>query len=110
MCLGEGHESERGSSRTSSSGRLCRRSATSRRTRREVRLHRQTPCGVADTVLCRIMEVTHSGFYEWEGRQASLRSVAKLTGLIRQSFEASGRTYGAAGYGAMCRPGAIAAA
>ena len=40
------------------------------------------------------MEVTHSGFYEWEGRQASLRSVAKLTGLIRQSFEASGRTYG----------------
>jgi putative transposase len=42
------------------------------------------------------MEVSHSGFYEWEGRQASQRSVAneKLTGLIRQSFEASDRTYG----------------
>ena len=47
-------------------------------------------------VLCSVLEVSPSGFYEWLGRQPSKRSVAneKLTGLIRQSFEASDRTYG----------------
>ena len=47
-------------------------------------------------VLCEVLEVSASGFYEWLGRQPSRRSVAntKLTGLIRQSFEASDRTYG----------------
>ena len=47
-------------------------------------------------VLCSVLEVSASGFYEWLGRQPSKRCVAndKLTGLIRQSFEASDRTYG----------------
>ena len=47
-------------------------------------------------VLCSVLDVSASGFYEWLGRQPSKRSVAndKLTGLIRQSFEASDRTYG----------------
>ena len=47
-------------------------------------------------VLCSVLEVSASGFYEWLGRQPSQRSVAndKLSGLIRQSFEASDRTYG----------------
>ena len=47
-------------------------------------------------VLCEVLEVSASGFYEWLGRQPSKRAVAndKLTGLIRQSFEASDRTYG----------------
>ena len=43
-----------------------------------------------------MLGVSASGFYEGLGRQPSNRSVAndKLTGLIRQSFEASDRTYG----------------
>lgn len=47
-------------------------------------------------VLCEVLEVSRSGFYEWFGRQPSLRTQAneKLSGLIRQSFEASDRTYG----------------
>ncbi len=47
-------------------------------------------------VLCPVLDVSASGFYEWLGRQPSKRSVAndKLTGLIRQSFEARDRTYG----------------
>lgn len=47
-------------------------------------------------VLCEVLEVSRSGFYEWFGRQPSRRAQAneKLTGLIRQSFEASDRTYG----------------
>jgi len=46
--------------------------------------------------LCSAVDVSSSGFYEWFGRQASKRTQAseKLTGLIRQSFEASDRTYG----------------
>ncbi len=47
-------------------------------------------------VLCKVLEVSASGYYEWFGRQPSKRLVAntKLTGPIRQSFEASDRTYG----------------
>lgn len=47
-------------------------------------------------VLCEVLEVSRSGFYEWFGRRPSARARAneKLTGLIRQSFEASDRTYG----------------
>src|SRR5690606_38715611 len=47
-------------------------------------------------VLCSVLEVSASGFYEWLGRRPSRRTVAndRLTGLIRQSFEASDRTYG----------------
>lgn len=47
-------------------------------------------------VLCSVLDVSASGFYEWLGRQPSKREVAndKLIGLIRQSFEASDRTYG----------------
>ena len=47
-------------------------------------------------VLCAVLEVSKSGFYEWLARPASQRARAndKLTGLIRQSFEASDRTYG----------------
>lgn len=47
-------------------------------------------------VMCRVLQVSPSGFYEWDGREPSQRSVdnEKLTGLIRQSFAASDRTYG----------------
>jgi putative transposase len=47
-------------------------------------------------VMCRVLQVSASGFYEWDGRARSQRSVdnEKLTGLIRQSFAASDRTYG----------------
>lgn len=47
-------------------------------------------------VLCEVLEVSRSGFYEWFGRQPGARTQAndKLTGMIRQSFEASDRTYG----------------
>lgn len=46
--------------------------------------------------MCRVLQVSASGFYEWDGRSPSQRSVDndKLTGLIRQSFAASDRTYG----------------
>jgi transposase InsO family protein len=42
------------------------------------------------------MAVCLSGFYEWLGRAASQRSQddARLTRLIRESFELSDRTYG----------------
>jgi putative transposase len=47
-------------------------------------------------VMCRVLEVSASGFYEWRGRAPSHRSERndKLTGLIRQSFAASDSTYG----------------
>ena len=47
-------------------------------------------------VMCRVLQVSPSGFYEWDGRNPSQRSAdnEKLTGLIRQSFAASDRTYG----------------
>lgn len=47
-------------------------------------------------VLCRVLEVSSSGFYEWQGRRPGPRAVAneRLGGLIRQSFEASDRGYG----------------
>ncbi len=44
----------------------------------------------------RVNEVSHSGFYEWFDRGASQRSqdYARLTRLIRESFERNDRTYG----------------
>ena len=46
--------------------------------------------------LCRLLKVSHSGFYTWVGRTPSHRALAneRLTGLIRQSFAQSDRTYG----------------
>ena len=46
--------------------------------------------------MCRMLEVSHGGFYEWRGRAPSRRSVenARLTGMIRTSFLESDRTYG----------------
>lgn len=46
--------------------------------------------------MCRVLQVSASGFYEWDGRKPSQRAVdnEKLTGLIRQSFAASDGTYG----------------
>jgi len=46
--------------------------------------------------MCRVMEVSPSGFYEWLGRTPSQRSQddSRLTRLIRESFELSDRTYG----------------
>lgn len=47
-------------------------------------------------VMCQMLDVSHSGFYEWFGRGPSARSQedARLTRSIRQSFELSDRTYG----------------
>ncbi|WP_382155538.1 IS3 family transposase [Hydrogenophaga sp. ANAO-22] len=46
--------------------------------------------------MCRVLAVSHSGFYEWMDRAPSQRSQddARLTRLIRESFELSDRTYG----------------
>lgn len=47
-------------------------------------------------MMCRLLEVSHGGFYGWCVRGASRRTVeqARLTGLIRQSFLQSDKTYG----------------
>lgn len=47
-------------------------------------------------MVCRVLGVSSSGFYEWHARVPSTRQVAneRLTGLIRQSFQASDGTYG----------------
>ncbi len=46
--------------------------------------------------MCRLLDVSSSGFYEWLGRAPSARSVANagLLALIRESFALSGQTYG----------------
>jgi len=46
--------------------------------------------------MCRMLEVSHGGFYDWSVRGPSRRSLeqARLTALIRQSFLESDRTYG----------------
>ena len=46
--------------------------------------------------MCRMLDVSASGFYEWLGRGPSARSLenARLTRCIRESFELSDRTYG----------------
>lgn len=48
------------------------------------------------SVLCQVLGVSRSGFYEWHARGPSIREQtnARLTGRIRESFEASDRTYG----------------
>jgi putative transposase len=47
--------------------------------------------------LCRLLGVSRSGYYAWVTRPMSQRARddARLLGLIRESYEASGRTYGA---------------
>lgn len=47
-------------------------------------------------VLCRLLGVSTSGFYEWQGRPQSARSLAnaRLLLRIRESFALSGQTYG----------------
>ncbi len=47
--------------------------------------------------MCRLLSVSRSGYYAWLERPPSQRSVedARLLGLIRESYEASGHTYGA---------------
>lgn len=46
--------------------------------------------------MCRMLQVSHGGFYGWCARGPSRRSLeqGRLTGLIRQSFLGSDRTYG----------------
>lgn len=48
-------------------------------------------------VLCRVLKVSRSGYYAWLSRPPSQRAIenARLLTLIRESYEASGRTYGA---------------
>jgi putative transposase len=49
------------------------------------------------TTLCRMLGVSRSGFYDWQGRPASRRDVAnaELARAIRRIHEGSRRTYGA---------------
>jgi len=44
--------------------------------------------------MCRMLQVSHSGFYEWQSRWPCKRVLEneRLTGLIRQSFAMSDRT------------------
>jgi putative transposase len=46
--------------------------------------------------MCRMLGVSHGGFYEWRSRAPSRRSLedARLSGLIRTSFVTSDSTYG----------------
>lgn len=46
--------------------------------------------------MCRMLKVSHGGFYQWMGRGPSRRSLedARLTGLARQSYLESDKTYG----------------
>ena len=48
------------------------------------------------SVMCRVMTVSASGYYDWAARASSQRSQtnAHLTTRIRESFAASDRTYG----------------
>lgn len=45
---------------------------------------------------CQMLQVSHGGFYEWQSRSPSKRQQDndRLTGLVRQSFAMSDRTYG----------------
>lgn len=47
-------------------------------------------------MMCRMLAVSHGGFYDWLGRGPSRRAVEneRVLGRIRSSFEQSGRTYG----------------
>ena len=47
--------------------------------------------------LCKVLEVSRSGFHAWLNRPASTREIhdAKLVRAIEKSFTASDRTYGA---------------
>lgn len=46
--------------------------------------------------MCRLLGVSHSSFGEWLGRALSNRAQenARLTRMVRESFELSDRTYG----------------
>ena len=46
--------------------------------------------------MCRLLDVSHSGFYDWCGREPSQRSLDndRLTARIRSSFLQSDKTYG----------------
>ncbi|MEQ0777264.1 IS3 family transposase [Paraburkholderia tropica] len=46
--------------------------------------------------MCRLLGVSHSGFYEWLGRAPGKRSQenVRLARLVRESFELSDKTYG----------------
>ncbi|HUR49393.1 MAG TPA: IS3 family transposase [Acidimicrobiales bacterium] len=48
------------------------------------------------SMMCRLLAVSRSGFYEWVARPVSARSLRRgeLTGQIRAVFAESGRTYG----------------
>ena len=48
------------------------------------------------TMMCRLLEVSRSGFYEWADRpaSASARRREELTAMIAEVFGRSGRTYG----------------
>ena len=46
--------------------------------------------------MCRMLEVSHGGFYDWSARAPSrhTREDARLAGLVQSSFLASDKTYG----------------
>lgn len=46
--------------------------------------------------MCRLLSVSHGGFYDWLGRRPSAWAIEneRLLGLVRSSFEQSDRTYG----------------
>ena len=48
------------------------------------------------TMLCRVLGVSRSGFYEWRKRKPSLRQREdeRLASVVRAAFEESGRAYG----------------
>jgi transposase InsO family protein len=55
--------------------------------------------------MCRVLEVTHSGYYAWLKGPQSRRAIenARLLKLIRASFNASHGIYGSDGWQRFCR-------
>ena len=47
-------------------------------------------------LMCRVLDVTHSGYYAWLKQPRSQRSIedARLLALMRESFNASNGIYG----------------
>jgi len=47
-------------------------------------------------IMCRVLEVSRSGYHAWASREPSLRAVAdaRLTGRIAEIHKQSGQTYG----------------
>lgn len=63
---------------------------------RSARSNADCMSGQPTRVMCRLLGVSHSGFYGWFGRARSKRAQenSRLIRMVRESFELSDKTYG----------------